>query len=119
MIIDHLARPSAAEGPPYAGNAALWGLAENPNVYLKLSTNNLREWNAGAGTVRTFLQTCVDLFGSHRIAWGSNYPASEGTLPELADLARTELAFLPEADREAIFSKTAETLYPALARSAS
>jgi predicted TIM-barrel fold metal-dependent hydrolase len=114
MIIDHLARANAGEGPPYAGNAALWGLAENPNVYLKLSTNNLREWNAGAGSVRTFLQKCVDLFGARRIAWGSNYPASEGTLPELAALARTELAFLPETDREWIFYRTAESLYPAL-----
>jgi predicted TIM-barrel fold metal-dependent hydrolase len=81
---------------------------------LKLSTNNLREWNAGAGSVRTFLQKCVDLFGARRIAWGSNYPASEGTLPELAALARTELAFLPETDREWIFYRTAESLYPAL-----
>jgi predicted TIM-barrel fold metal-dependent hydrolase len=114
LVIDHLARPPAADGPPYASARPLWELAAAPNVYLKLTTNNFRELNEGAGTMRTFVQRCVDEFGAGRIAWGSNYPASRGTLTELLALAQRELGFLPEADRTAIFGGTALALYPAL-----
>jgi predicted TIM-barrel fold metal-dependent hydrolase len=116
LIIDHLARPPASDGPPYAAAAALWKLADAPSVYLKLSTYNFRELGDGLGTVQSFVQRCVDLFGASRIAWGSNYPASEGTLPEMVALAQRELAFLGETDRNAIFSGTALALYPALER---
>ena len=54
-------------------------------------------------------------FGASRIAWGSNFPASERSLPELVSLAQETLAFLPAGDREWIFSRTAQALYPALA----
>jgi hypothetical protein len=36
-------------------------------------------------------------------------------LPELLKLGRETLAFLPERDREWIFARTAQTLYPSLA----
>ena len=54
-------------------------------------------------------------FGASRIAWGSNYPASEGTLPGLVSDAREALAALPQRDQEWIFYRTAQKLYPALA----
>ena len=54
----------------------------------------------------------VEAFGAPRIAWGSNYPASEGTLSGL--LADAQEA-LPAVHREWIFSRTAKTLYRALA----
>jgi predicted TIM-barrel fold metal-dependent hydrolase len=46
---------------------------------------------------------------------GSNFPASERSLLDLVALAQDTLRFLSEADREWIFSRTAMTLYPALA----
>jgi len=42
-------------------------------------------------------------------------PASERSLPDLVSLAQDTLAFLPDRDREWIFSLTAQTLYPSLA----
>lgn len=53
--------------------------------------------------------------GASRIAWGSNVPASEGTLRQILTESRRALAFLPEPDQEWIFWRTAQTLYPALA----
>lgn len=50
-----------------------------------------------------------------RIAWGSNFPASEGTLTEFVREARQALAALPQQEQEWIFYRTAQTLYPALA----
>jgi predicted TIM-barrel fold metal-dependent hydrolase len=57
----------------------------------------------------------VGAFGASRVAWGSNFPASERSLPELVTLAQDTLRFLPETAREWIFSRTAQALYPALA----
>jgi predicted TIM-barrel fold metal-dependent hydrolase len=57
----------------------------------------------------------VSAFGARRLAWGSNYPASEGSLADLLALARRTLACLPQGDQDWIFYKTAQTLYPVLA----
>jgi len=115
ILLDHMARPEIEDGPPYAKAASLFALARHPNLYLKLTTHNLREANKGKATPETFFSRVVAEFGASRIAWGSNYPASEGTLPELLAQARSALAHLREADREWIFSRTARAFYPALA----
>jgi len=112
ILLDHMARPATEDGPPYAGAASLLALARHPNLYLKLTTHNLRESRKGKATPETFFARVVAEFGARRIAWGSNYPASEGTLAGLLGDARAALAGLSEADRECIFSATARSLYP-------
>ena len=114
VILDHLARPQQEDGPPYIGAGSLWSLAAYPNVYLKVSERNLVGARQGKATPETFFGKLVSDFGANRIAWGSNYPASEKSLPDLVKLAEETLSFLPARDREWIFSGTAETLYPAL-----
>ena len=47
-----------------------------------------------------------------RMAWGSNYPASAGTLVGLLELARNTVACLPPRDQEQLFGGTALNLYP-------
>jgi predicted TIM-barrel fold metal-dependent hydrolase len=115
VILDHLARPVLDDGPPYHAAARLFDLRRYPNVYLKLTPRVFTEARRGKATPQTFFARLVKDFGSHRIAWGSNYPASDGTLGELLALAKGSLAFLPQQDQEWIFAKTAQTLYPALA----
>lgn len=115
IILDHAARPTLADGPPYAAAASLFALARHPRVYLKLTPRLFHEARRGQATPETFFPRLVAEFGAARLAWGSNYPSSEGTLPELLALARTTLASLPQTDRDVIFAKTAQTLYPSLA----
>jgi predicted TIM-barrel fold metal-dependent hydrolase len=115
VILDHLARPVQEDGPPYRGADSLWGLAKFPNVFLKVTERNLVGASTGKATPESFFGKAVAEFGANRIAWGSNYPASERPLTQLVKLARDTLAFLPSRDREWIFSGTAKTLYPALA----
>jgi predicted TIM-barrel fold metal-dependent hydrolase len=115
VILDHLARPQQDDGPPYKGADSLWGLAAYPGVYLKITERNLVGSRAGKATPETFFGRLVDTFGASRIAWGSNYPASEKSLPDLLKLGIETLAFLPVRDRGWIFAGTAQTLYPSLA----
>ena len=115
VVLDHLARPAQDDGPPYTAADRLWGLARLPGVYVKVTERNFVGARAGKATPETFFGRLVSAFGASRIAWGSNFPASERSLPELLTMAQEALSFLPEPDREWIFSRTAQALYPALA----
>lgn len=113
VLLDHLARPSLADGPPYESAAPLFGLASHPGIYLKLTNRTVREAAKGASTPAAFFPRVVAAFGARRIAWGSNYPAADGTLAALLAEARDGLSMLSEADRAWIFGDTARTIYKA------
>jgi predicted TIM-barrel fold metal-dependent hydrolase len=115
VVLDHLARPVQEDGPPYKAADSLWRLAAFAGVFLKVTERNFEGAKKGMATPDTFFGRLVSEFGGSRIAWGSNFPASERSLPDLLALATETLRFLPETDREWIFSRTAQTLYPALA----
>lgn len=115
VVIDHLMKPQLEDGPPYAAASFVFELARHANVFLKATTNNFRMSRLGKATQETFFSRLVQEFGASRIAWGSNYPASEGKLPGLVAEAREALAALPQRDQEWIFYRTAQSLYPALA----
>ena len=115
IILDHCARPELADGPPYNAAASLFELAALPNIYLKLTPRIFAESRRGNATPETFFPRLVSEFGAARLAWGSNYPSSEGTLPQLLQTAKASLACLPASDQATIFAKTAQALYPALA----
>lgn len=114
IIIDHLLSPPLEAGPPYAGAEPLFSLAQHENIYLKLSSVIIRGSRKGQATPESFFPRVVKEFGAARIAWGSNFPASEGTLKELLTDNMQALEWLPEDDKEWIFNRTAASLYPAL-----
>lgn len=115
VILDHCGRPVLEDGPPYAAADSLFALARYPNVFLKLTQRNFTESRKGKATPETFFAKLVSAFGASRLAWGSNYPSSEGSLSELLALATSTLKGLPASDQDWIFAKTAQSLYPALA----
>ncbi len=116
VVLDHFARPALDDGGPYAKAEPLFALARFPNLFFKYTTHNVRESAAGASTPQAFIRRAVDAFGAHRIAWGSNFPASEGALPALLHAARQAAAELAPAEQAAIFGGTAQRLYPERAR---
>ena len=115
IIVDHLIHAPRGDQPPYSRSGFLFELAKYPNVYFKLSTNNVRASREGGATPETFFPKLIKEIPSNRIAWGSNCPASAGTLKEMVTEAKSALACLPQADQDNIFAKTAQKLYPALA----
>jgi L-fuconolactonase len=114
VILDHLAKPTLSDGPPYAAADAVWSLANFKNLYLKLTPRTVAEAQNGKATHATFFPLLISKFGASRIAWGSNYPASEGSLPELLKVSQSALSVLSAENQDWIFSKTALSLYPAL-----
>jgi predicted TIM-barrel fold metal-dependent hydrolase len=116
ILLDHFARAEAADGPPFGSAAPLWALAKYPNVYLKLTHRPIEQSVKGRSTPELFLGKAVKEFGVSRLCWGSNFPAAKPPLPELIEMARKALSFLPQGDQDQIFYKTALALYPALAK---
>lgn len=114
IIVDHFARPDVSGGPPYAAAAPLMSLSAVPNVYLKLTPVVLGVVQKANADIHAFLVKVVAEFGAARIAWGSNWPNSPGTLKEHVTEARAAVALLNGADRDAILGGTALRLYPAL-----
>src|SRR5262245_43268976 len=98
IVLDHMARDDGA---------SLCPLARHANLFLKFTTHNVRD----AADPPGFMRKVVDAFGARRIAWGSNYPASEGSLSGLLTEARQAVLELPTVDQEWIFSGTANSLY--------
>jgi len=94
-VLDHMARDDGTN---------LFSLAHHPNLFLKFTTHNVRD----AADPQAFMRKVVDAFGVKRIAWGSNYPASEGTLVSLLAEAKSAVS---AGDQEWIFSRTAKSLY--------
>lgn len=117
VVLDHMARPVLEDGPPYAAATSLFALARFPNLHLKLSIHNIRESQEGKADAASFFGKVVQAFGAKRIAWGSNFPASKGSLKDILGESRAALASLSEDDRDQIFRRTALALYPSLAKS--
>ncbi|MDY0748473.1 amidohydrolase family protein [Paucibacter sp. R3-3] len=116
VLLDHLARPDLADGPPYASAKTLFDLADHPGVYLKLTNRTIAEASRGASTPQAFMPAVLAAFGARRIAWGSNYPSAEGSLKSLLAEAQAGLAMLSDEDRAWIFGDTARSIYPELNR---
>ena len=115
IILDHLGRPDVLDGPPYANAASLFELASLPNIYLKLTPRIFGDVRKGEASAETFFPKVVEAFGARRLAWGSNFPTSPGTMSEILATAQKGLSSLSSEDQAWIFAGTAQHLYPSLA----
>jgi L-fuconolactonase len=114
IILDHLSRAPFAEGPPYAGADNFVALAKYSQVYLKITPINVTPKDWGKASPATFFGKMIDAFGADRIAWGSNFPNSVGTMKDILTAAQKAFAFAKSSDQDWIFGKTAQVLYPSL-----
>jgi len=115
IALDHCARPDLEDGPPYARCAALFELAKYDNVYMKITPRTFDLAQVAPGGAEAFFPHLVKVFGAHRLAFGSNYPASAGPLKKLIDQGHNCFASLSEEERASVWGRTAKALYPALA----
>lgn len=114
VILDHLGRPDLSDGFPYAKATPLWRLARFANLHLKITPRTFDLSEKAPATPETFFPKLVSEYGADRLAWGSNFPANDGTLKDLVDQGHRCFAALSDRERAAIWAGTAEKLYPQL-----
>jgi L-fuconolactonase len=115
VLLDHCARPDLTDGRPYRHARGLFDMAAFPGVHLKLTHRALEAAETGASTPAEFLADLVAAYGADRIAWGSNFPAAQGTPADILARAQEAASGLPQADQELIFGGTTASFYPSVA----
>ncbi|MFD5624909.1 amidohydrolase family protein [Streptomyces sp. NPDC127072] len=115
VLLDHCARPDLSDGRPYRYARDLFDMAAFPGVHLKLTHRALEAAEKGASVPAEFLTDLVAAYGADRIAWGSNFPAAQGTPADILAQARKAVSGLPQADQELIFGGTTAAFYPRVA----
>jgi len=111
VALDHCAFPDLDGGPPYDRAASLLELAGADAIHLKVSTIVLRDAE-GAGGAAALVTTLVDVFGAHRVCWGSDHPQTfELGYSQMVQLASEATAALDAEDRDAVLDTTARRLW--------
>lgn len=115
VLLDHCGRADLSGGLPYEDARGVFDMAERyPTLVVKFTPPVVREASKGKASPETYLPLIVNAFGPERMMWGSNFPASPGSLGELVDICEKALSFLNEAAIEQIMGGTALRIYPTL-----
>lgn len=121
IVIDHLAKPEVKAGriEPWAGDMAV--LAALPNVTCKLS-GLITESGTGWRTkdLAPYVRTVLELFGSDRLIWGSDWPVANLAGGYEAWVAASDelLAHLTARERAQIRGGNAARIYLSKGRGA-
>ena len=110
VIVDHAASP--VDGPTPRWRDATATLAARPRTWIKLSGWGMFDADWTAETVAPMVAHLLDMFGSDRVMFGSNYPVEKLARRYSEVLADTRSAILmAEGDVEAVVAKTARVAY--------
>ena len=103
LVLDHLGNPTAATAEWRSGMQAL---AECPNVTVKLSGTA----HLATDDLRTLVDDALQLFGSERLLFGSDWPVCTLAATR-AEVIRRTTALLPPATHNDVFRGTAQRIY--------
>ena len=115
LVIDHLAKPPIAKKEFNEWSQALKPLGSFQNLYCKLSglvtEANWASWQTD--DLRPFVEYGLELFGTDRLMFGSDYPVCllAASYDRVLDAFQEILKNLDYAEREKIFSKNAAEFY--------
>jgi predicted TIM-barrel fold metal-dependent hydrolase len=121
FVLDHCGVPDidgneAPHGPGFAAwQAAVGGLAREPNVHGKISglTAYARPDQRNVEGLKPYVETMLEAFGPGRLVWGGDWPVVNlgSGLAEWCRLSRELLAGLSAPDQEKIFAGNACSVY--------
>jgi L-fuconolactonase len=110
-----MAKPPIAEGAISEWTRELKQLAALPNVYCKLSglvtEANHTSWKTD--DLRPFVECALELFGPHRMLFGSDYPVCllAATYDQVLDSFQELLKELDDQQRAEVFCENARKVY--------
>ena len=75
IVIDHAGSPyDQTDSGLRLWRDSLSALANLPNIHIKLSGFGMYDSDWSSESSLVLFQTILELFGAHRIMWGSNFP---------------------------------------------
>ncbi len=119
VLIDHAgnANRRAADGtpPPAEPPEALLSLAAFPNLYLKLTTQNLDGVLETGAPPEAFFGPLLARFGAGRLMWGTDFPATANQpYGERLAQSKAAFAFMSASDQALVMGGTALAIWPEL-----
>ncbi len=115
FILDHCGVPDIAGGRMDPWRAHIRDLASEPNVACKISgvLAYTKPDEASAGTVRPWIEHCIESFGWDRVVWGSDWPlvTMHSTLRDWVSITRDLVKHEPEENQRKLFHQNAERIY--------
>lgn len=116
FVVDHIAKPRIVDGSDPAWAAGLPGLASLANVQMKLSGMVTEaDWTSWAPRdLRPFVSRVVELFGTRRLMFGSDWPVCLLVVPSYQGvIAALEEALgdLSEDESRQVFGANAQRFY--------
>jgi L-fuconolactonase len=106
LVLDHLGNPTTADKTTAEWRTGMQALAECPNVFVKLSGTA----HLATDDLRALVDVALELFGSERLLFGSDWPVC--TLASTrAEVLRRTAALLPPATHNDVFRGTAQRIY--------
>ncbi|MEV6271332.1 amidohydrolase family protein [Kribbella sp. NPDC051936] len=103
LVLDHLGNPTTATP---AWRAGMQALAECPNITVKLSGTA----HLATDDLRALVDVALELFGSERLLFGSDWPVCT-LAASRAEVIRRTTALLPPATHNDVFRGTAQRIY--------
>jgi L-fuconolactonase len=114
LILDHMADYNGRQENVQATSvdqALLDAASVAPNLYVKVTTHNLKRFAVNGGSARPAMKALVNAFGAKRIIWGSDVGNSKVSYPEMIVMIKDAIADLSAADQAMILSGSAKSLY--------
>jgi len=107
LVLDHLGNPTPlSEAATPGWRSGMQALAECPNVTVKLSGTA----HLATDDLRALVDVALELFGSERLLFGSDWPVCTLAATR-AEVIRRTTALLPPATHNDVFRGTAQRIY--------
>ncbi|MBX7171042.1 MAG: amidohydrolase family protein [Pyrinomonadaceae bacterium] len=112
FVVDHLAKPPIASGESSEWKNDLKVVADFPQVYCKLSglVTEANHQNWKSDDLKPYIETALELFGTDRLMFGSDYPVCR-LAAEYKTVLETYSSFLDENDKNKVMRENAIKFY--------
>lgn len=112
IVLDHLLEPEVRPGDPELGlGEPFLPLAEVDNIFLKFTSINLDTYREAGVDPALVLRRAVDIFGAHKIMWGSDIGTSSGSYREMVQRMLTACEALTEQEKRLVLHDTGRAVF--------
>jgi predicted TIM-barrel fold metal-dependent hydrolase len=111
IVLDHLLEPEVDDSPDFGIDERFLPLAAEKNIFFKFTSINLDLYREAGIPAADVLRRAVDIFGAHRIMWGSDIGTSSGTYKDMVARMLAATAKLNAAETSAVLHQTGRAVF--------